>query len=79
MEVTEAFLKRVHSSLSAQAPKPINNHLDWSEFVHMARNLEVINAAHAIQGILLSMSIFAHYNMLNTGKIPIQNEYLKIV
>ena len=45
----------------------------------MARNLEVINASHAIQGILLSMSIFAHYNMLNTGKIPIQNEYLKIV
>lgn len=72
MEATEAFLKRVHSGLSAQAPKPINNHLDWSKFVHMARNLEVINAAHAIQGILLSMSIFVHYNMLNTGKIPIQ-------
>ena len=79
MEAAQAFLERVHSSLSAQAPKPTNNHLDWSEFIHMARNLEVINAACAIQGISLSMSIFACHNMLDTGKIPIQNEYLKIV
>lgn len=79
MEATEAFLKRVHSSLSAQASEPINSHLNWSKFVHMARNPEVINASHAIQGISLSMSIFSHYNMLDTGKNPIQNEYLRIV
>lgn len=79
VEAAQAFLKRVHSSLSTQAPEPINNHLDWSKFICMARNPEVIDAAHAIQGISLSMSIFACHNMLDTGKIPIQNEYLKII